>query len=108
MDPMLIFKTKFLIFFFFLIFLFLLFCSFFNNFFLLKDGETALYLAADKGFEQIVKILVEHGSNLDLQINVFDFFFFDFDYSLFFLIFICCCGLIVDLFHVVIVNGCVV
>ena len=36
------------------------------------------------------------------------FFFFDFDYSLFFLIFICCCGLIVDLFHVVIVNGCVV
>ena len=49
---------------------------------MLKIGWTALHLAADKGFEQIVKILVEHGSDVHLQTSVFIFFFFLF--SLFF------------------------
>ena len=69
----------------FILFLFLtsLFCSFFKNFFLLKGGKTALHLAASKGWEQIVKILVDHGSNVDLQTTVF---FFDF---WFFFLFLC-------------------
>ena len=54
-----------------------LFCfySFVNNFFLLKDGVTALHSAAFKGFEQIVKILIEHGSNFHCQTKVFIFIF---------------------------------
>ena len=56
--------------------IFILFCSFFNNFLLLKDGGTPLHFAAAKGFEQIVKILVEHGSNVHLQDHSFDFLFF--------------------------------
>ena len=52
-----------------------LFCHFLNNFFLLKNGMTALHLAAAKGFEQIVKILLEKGSNVHLQNRVFIFFF---------------------------------
>ena len=48
---------------------------FFNNFFLLKYGMIALHYAAEKGFEQIVKFLVEHGSNVNLQgEKVFIFF----------------------------------
>ena len=80
------------------------------TFFLLKDGWTALHFAACYGFEQIVKILVEHGSNVDLQEQVLIFFFFDFDFDFFVFLhfFICCCGFIVGLFHVDIVNGCVV
>ena len=35
-----------------------------TTFFLLKDGQTALHYAAFYGFEQIVKILVEHGANV--------------------------------------------
>ena len=42
---------------------------------MLKGGWTALHYAADKGFEQIVKILVEHGSNVDLQDRVVLIFF---------------------------------
>ena len=49
-----------------------------------KWGWTALHLAAQKGFEEIVKILLEHGSNVDLQNNVLIFIFF-------LPIFICCC-----------------
>ena len=65
------------------------FCSFFKTtFFLLKDGWTALQGAVEKGFEQIVKILVEHGSNVHLQTKVFIFFFFfDFLFVCFFLFF---------------------
>ena len=74
---------------------------FFNNFFLLKYGWTALYTAAVKGFEQIVKFLVEHGSNVDLQTKVFIFFFFLISFFFVFShFFICCCGFIVGSFHV--------
>ena len=83
------------------LFLFLFF--FLTTFFLLKFGMTALHLAADKGFEQIVKILVENGANVHLQDQVFIFFFI----SLFFSDFICCCGFILDCF-MLILNGCVV
>ena len=54
--------------------LILLCCCFFNNFFLLKFGKTALHFAALNGFEQIVKILVEHGSNVHLQDQVSFFY----------------------------------
>ena len=84
---------------------------FFTTFFLLKYGMTALHRAADRGFEQIVKILVEHGSNVHLQDKVFIFFFFDFDFNFYFFIFshffICCCDFIVGCF-LLIVNGCCV
>ena len=36
---------------------------------------TALHFAAFKGFEEIVKILVEHGANVNLQTTVLIFFF---------------------------------
>ena len=36
---------------------------------------TALHIAAWKGSEQIVKILIEHGSNVNLQNKVFIFIF---------------------------------
>ena len=69
---------------------------------MLKFGLTALHSAALSGFEQIVKILVEHGSNIHIQNEVFVFFFFDFDFYFFVFscFFICCCGFIVGLFHV--------
>ena len=51
-------------------------CCFFNNFFLLKDGMTALHIAASRGFEEVVKILIEHRSNINIQSKVFFFFFF--------------------------------
>ena len=52
--------------------IFILFLFFFNNFFLLlKNGKTALHFAASRGFEQIVEILIEHGSNVNLQDKVF-------------------------------------
>ena len=74
-----------------------------TTFFLLKDGRAALHIAARNGFEKVVKILVEHGSNVLLQDTVLIFPFFDFcvSFSLFFLIFlfvvVVCCWL----FHVV-------
>ena len=87
--------------------IFILFCCFFNNFFLLKDGWTALHIAAGNGFEQIVKILIEHGSNVNLQTKVFIFLFFSFFFffccydSL--LVVSCCCEwlgcVIFDLFY---------
>ena len=79
---------------------------FLNNFLLLKYGRTALHLAAPKGFEQIVKILVEHGSNVDLQDQVFIFFFwFWFSFFCFFSHFFIC-GCVVSCL-LLIVNGCV-
>ena len=74
------------------------FIPFLTTFFLLKNGLTVLHLAAEKGFEQIVKILVDHGSNVDLQKKVFILILISFVFSHFF---ICCCGFIVGLFHVV-------
>ena len=118
MVPMFIFKINwfsfFLIFFYFLFFLslfvvvgsllvilccpvvelceiYFVFVLFLTAFFLLKNGMTALDLAASNGFEQIVKILIEHGANVHLQEQLV-FFFFDFFY------FICCCGFIIGCF----------
>ena len=45
---------------------------------------TALHMAAFKGFEEFINILVEHGSNVHLQDKVFIFFFF-----LFLFLFLC-------------------
>ena len=83
------------------------FILFLTTFFLLKGGWTVLHLAAARGFEQIVKILVEHGSNVNLQTSVLIFFFLDFFIYLFICFshfFICCCGFIVGYF-LLIVNG---
>ena len=65
------------------------FILFLTTFFLLKYGKTALHYATWRGFEQIVKILVEHGSNLDLQdpVFIFFFFFFDFHFDFYFFVF---------------------
>ena len=56
--------------------IYFVFILFLTTFFLLKNGMTALHIAAFKGFEQIVKILVDHGANFDLQEKVLIFFFF--------------------------------
>ena len=47
-------------------------------FFLLKNGMTALHYAVKEGFEQIVKILIEHRFNINIQNKVFFFIFFFF------------------------------
>ena len=63
---MLIFKTMYLNFFFYYYCFFdLIFC---------QGGNTPLHYAADEGFEEIMKILVEHGANIDLQNEVLIFF----------------------------------
>ena len=59
------------------------FILFLTTFFLLKNGMTALHLAAFNGFEQIVKILIEHGANVHLQDQLV-FFFFDFHFFILF------------------------
>ena len=52
-------------------------CFVFFNFLFVKNGATALHFATSKGFEQVIKILVEHRSNIiDLQDKVFIFLFF--------------------------------
>ena len=71
----------------------LFFVLFFNNFFLLKDGWSALHIAAWNGFEEIVKILVEHGSNVDLQTKFSFSSFFDFHFLFLCLFFFCFCVL---------------
>ena len=55
----------------------ILFCfySFLNNFFLLQHGWIALHYAAEEGSEEIVKILVERGSNCSSS-RSFSFFEF--------------------------------
>ena len=52
---------------------------FFFEIFFVKFGFTPLHRAAEEGFEQIVKILIEHHANVNLQNQVFSFFFFFFD-----------------------------
>ena len=37
---------------------------------------TALHLAASKNFEEIMKILIEYGSSIDIQTKVLIFFLF--------------------------------
>ena len=51
------------------------FILFLTTLFLLKDGWTALHYAAYSGYKQILKILIEHGSNVHLQTKVLIFFF---------------------------------
>ena len=51
--------------------------SFFFEIFFLKDGWTPLHIAAETGFEQIVKILIEHCASVNLQNQVFSFLHFD-------------------------------
>ena len=46
-----------------------------TTFFFVKIGKTALHNAASNGFEEIVKILVEYGSNINIQTTVLIFFF---------------------------------
>ena len=40
---------------------------------LFKYGETALHFTAQEGFEEIVKILIEHRSNINIRTKVFIF-----------------------------------
>ena len=64
-------------------------------------GQTALHKAAENGGEEIVTILLEHGSDIDFQDQVFDFLFllFKFVFPLFlfpslflpFSFLFCCC-----------------
>ena len=72
------------------------FILFLTTFFLLKYGMTALHRAAGLGFEQIVKILVEHGSNVDLQTSVLIFIFIYFFVFFSFL----CCVMLCDIYFV--------
>ena len=65
--------------------LYFVFILFLTTFFLLKNGETALYKAASNGFEQTVKILIEHGSNVNIGDKVFILFFFLILFLIFFL-----------------------
>ena len=51
--------------------------SFLNFVFIfVQYGMTTLHKAAEKGFEESVKLLIEHGSKVDLQDQVLIFFFF--------------------------------
>ena len=62
--------------FFFFFFFFLIFFIFLN----VKDGATPLFMAAWKGHEQVVQILLKKGANVDLADKVIllivSFFFF--------------------------------
>ena len=40
----------------------------------MKSGKTALHVAAENDSEGLVKILIEHGSDIDLQTKVLIFF----------------------------------
>ena len=53
-----------------------------------QQGRTPLHWAAYIGFEESVKILVEHGSNINLQdqVLIFSFYLFSHFYLLFFIV----------------------
>ena len=51
------------------------FVLFLKNFFFVQFGATALHFAAEKGFEEVVKILIKHEASIDLQDEVLIFFF---------------------------------
>ena len=78
----------------FFFFQFLIFLLFFN----IKDGTTPLWIASQKGYEQIVQILLEKGKpnvdlpNLVILLIVFFFFFFFFFFSFSFFYFFECKG----------------
>ena len=67
-----------------------MFSSFFlKKFIMLKYGKTALHFAAYSGFEEILKILLKSGSDIDLQDEVLIFFsFFVFYFFSFLLVFL--------------------
>ena len=83
---LLIVSFSFFFFFQFLIFLFFFSLSHFSIFFYVKNGVTPLFVAAQKGKEQIVQLLLEKGEpNVDLATEVillivsfFFLFFFNF------------------------------
>ena len=61
----------------FFFFFFLFSFSFFSIFLNVKDGATPLLIAAEKGYEQIVEILLEkENSNVDLANKVLSLLFF--------------------------------
>ena len=70
----------------------LLFVCFLSLFLFVQNGWSALHFALHFDIEddlnEIVKILVENGANVDLQNHVFSFSFFFFSLSLSLL---CCC-----------------
>ena len=70
----------------FILFLFLTFL------FIFKDGDTPLHMAAFHGFEEIVKIFIEHGANVNIQNKVF-FLIFCF-IIFFFIVDFVICGLL--------------
>ena len=43
----------------------------------MQRGETPLYKAVGEGFEEVVKILLEHGSDVNIQAEVLIYFSFD-------------------------------
>ena len=62
-------------------------------FFFLKDGATPLFFAAQKGYEQIVQILLEKGgANANLADQVLFYFYFEFveSFDFFFYLFHFC------------------
>ena len=69
---------------------FVLLFFFVNKFFLLRMERPLFTYAAEKGSEQIVKILIEHRSNINIQTKVFIFFFFFL--KLFLLELLICCN----------------
>ena len=56
--------------------------SFFQNilflFFFQQNGETSLFVATQKGHQNIVQLLLEKGANVDAPVSVFLFFSFFF------------------------------
>ena len=67
-----------------ILFLFLFLFHFFI-FLNVKNGVTPLYIAAFKGYEQIVEILLEKGANVDFATEVILLILFLFLFSLIFL-----------------------
>ena len=67
---------------------FLCFFFFFQTSFYVQNGWGPLHAAASKNFEKVVKILIEHGSNMHLQNKVFIFslFFLFYFFSFFILL----------------------
>ena len=61
----------------------------FLKLFFVKSGWIALHYAAKKGSKEIVEILIEHGSNVNLQNKVLFFSLFLFSFCYHFLLLNC-------------------